>query len=204
MLRSETMPSSSGMMGTSRPAEDAGGAVFDFEDMQALREEYEERLRRLEREKDASLDVVRRDAGQRMAALRAEQEARLAAESEMRQQLIEELTIELASAREEGENVARAAERRRLASEDKLRFALGEIDRMAAELSSLREVLQAHLAPPAPAAAAPTAQLGDTPLGVVPLGGGPPALPADALVTSVTSVTAAAGFASRKKKIRLR
>lgn len=204
MLRSETMPSSSGMMGTSRPAEDAGGAVFDFEDMQALREEYEERLRRLEREKDASLDVVRRDAGQRMAALRAEQEARLAAESEMRQQLIEELTIELASAREEGENVARAAERRRLASEDKLRFALGEIDRMAAELSRLREVLQAHLAPPASAAAAPTAPLGGTPLGVVPLGGEPPALPADSLVTSVTSVTAAAGFASRKKKIRLR
>ena len=67
-------------MGGSRAHEDAGGAVFDFADMQALREEYEERLRRLEREKDAALDVVRKDAGQRMTALRAEQDARLAAE----------------------------------------------------------------------------------------------------------------------------
>jgi len=148
-------------------------------------------LRRLERDKDAALDVVRKDAGQRMAALRADQEARLCAESEMRQQLIEELTIELASAREDGENVARAADRRRLASEDKLRWALGEVDRMSVELARVREVLHAHLAPPL-ASAAPS------------IASEPPALPADELVTSTVPVSAVAGFAARKKKIRLR
>lgn len=192
MLRSEPMQISTQGMGGGRAHEDAGGAVFDFEDMQALREEYEERLRRLEREKEAALDVVRKDAGQRMTALRAEQEARLAAESEMRQQLIEELTLELAAAREEGETTARNAERRRVASEDKLRWALGEIDRMGNELARIREVLQAHLAPPADTA--PPAAATE-----------PPALPADALVTSSTATgTVAAAFASRKKRIRLR
>lgn len=174
------------MMESTRAPVDAAGAVFDFEDLQALREEYEERVRRVEREKDAALDVVRRDAGQRMAALRAEQDARLAAESEMRQQLIEELTIELASAREEGERVARLAERRRVASEDKLRWALGEVDRMSAELARVREVLQEHLTPPVEAA--PVA---------------PPPLPADALAVLATPA-AAASFAARKKRIRLR
>ncbi len=196
MLRSEPMPTSTELVGHRAAPEDAGGAVFDFEDMQALREEYEERLRRLEREKDAALDVVRKDAGQRMAALRAEQEARLAAESEMRQQLIEELTIELASAREEGENVARGAERRRVASEEKLRWALGEIDRMGVELMRVREVLVEHLRlgqpPPATSAAS------SAPRAVAE----PPALPADALLTS--EPVAAARFASRRKKIRLR
>lgn len=191
MLRSEPMQISTQGMGGSRAHEDAGGAVFDFEDMQALREEYEERLRRLEREKDAALDVVRKDAGQRMTALRAEQDARLAAEGEMRQQLIEELTLELAAAREEGETTARNAEHRRVASEDKLRWALGEIDRMGHELARIREVLQAHLAPPADTAPPAAANL-------------PPALPADALVSSSVPIGAAATMAARRKRIRLR
>lgn len=197
MLRSEpglvsTEPAAAGPAMTGVVQADASGGVFDFDDLQALREEYEERLRRLGREKDAALDVVRRDAGQRMAALRAEQEARLAAESEMRQQLIEELTIELASAREEGETTARNAERRRRATEEKLRWALGEVDRIGTELARIREVLVAFLAPPdAPAAAAE-----------------PPTIPADALVTSVawagTSSASASAFAARRKRIRLR
>lgn len=194
MLRSEsglvsTEPTAAGPAMTSVVQADAGGGVFDFDDLQALREEYEERLRRLEREKDAALDVVRRDAGQRMAALRAEQEARLAAESEMRQQLIEELTIELASAREEGETTARNAERRRRASEEKLRWALGEIDRLGSEVARIREVLLQHLSLPTPVADA-----------------GPPAIPADALVTSVASAasSSASALAARRKRIRLR
>jgi hypothetical protein len=193
VLRSDPVslsgPRASNPSSASPLADDGGGAVFDLEDLQALREEYEDRIRRLEHEKDAALDVVRKDAGQRMAALRAEQEARLAAESEMRQQLIEELTIELASAREEGERTARDADRRRLVSEDKLRWALGEIDRMSGELARVREVLQAHLAPPPPT--------------VEPLD-----VPAEALVTSSVSVVSAAltsaAFAARKKRIRLR
>lgn len=190
MLRTEVGLGSTGMTaGGSGTSPDAGGGTFDFEDLQAMREEYEERLRRLEREKDAALDVVRKDAGQRMAALRAEQEARLAAESEMRQQLIEELTIELASAREEGENTARAAERRRAAAEQQLRWALGEVDRLGGELARVREVLVAFLSPvPAPASMVEA-----------------PPIPADALVTSTSPATPASGVqALRRKRIRLR
>lgn len=188
MLRTEVGLGSAGMTpGGSGASPDASGGAFDFEDLQAMREEYEERLRRLEREKDAALDVVRKDAGQRMAALRAEQEARLAAESEMRQQLIEELTIELASAREEGENTARSAERRRVAAEQQLRWALGELDRLGSELARVREVLVAFLAPP--------------PASMVEA----PPIPAEALVTSTSLASSAGGMqALRRKRIRLR
>lgn len=190
MLRTEAGLVSTGVTaaGTSGTPPDAAGGAFDFEDLQALREEYEERLRRLEREKDAALDVVRKDAGQRMVALRAEQEARLAAESEMRQQLIEELTIELASAREDGERTARDAERRRVATEQQLRWALGEVDRIGGELARVRDVLVAYLTPPA----APTVEA--------------PPIPAEALVTSSVPATATASavLAVRRKRIRLR
>ncbi len=194
MLRSEpglvtTGATSSASMAAVGAAGDTGGGVFDFDDLQALREEYEERLRRLERDKDAALDVMRKDVGQRLAAMRAEQDTRLAAQTEMRQQLIEELTIELASAREEGECIARDAERRRVASQDKLRWALGEVDRLVGELARVREVLVAHLTPDA-----------------TPVATEPPALPADALVTSTSPATAAmsSALAARRKKIRLR
>lgn len=194
MLRSEpglvtTGPTSTVSMTAVAAQGDAGGGVFDFDDLQALREEYEDRLRRLERDKDAALDVMRKDVGQRLAAMRAEQDTRLAAQTEMRQQLIEELTIELASAREEGEHTARDAERRRVASEDKLRWALGEVDRLVGELARVREVLVAHLTPAA-----------------TPVATEPPALPADALVTSTSPATAAmsSALAARRKKIRLR
>ena len=186
MLRTDvSLPMTMGEAGANP---DASGGAFDFEDLQAMREEYEERLRRLEREKDAALDVVRKDAGQRMAALRAEQEARLAAESEMRQQLIEELTIELASAREEGERTARDAERRRAATEQQLRWALGEVDRLSNELGRVREVLVAHLTP----APTPTIEA--------------PPIPAEALVTSTMLATPLSSMAqaARRKRIRLR
>lgn len=192
MLRTEAAMAVTG----GRPQETSGahaesnGGAFDFEDLQALREEYEERLRRLTREKDAALDVVRKDAGQRMAALRAEQDARLAAEGMMRQELIEELTIELAAAREEGERVARDADRRRVEAEHQARWALGELDRLGGELARVRETLRAFLAPPNTTTT--TTQ--------------PPALPAEALVVPTTPPTssAAAAFGARRKRIRLR
>ncbi len=192
MLRTEAAMALSGAPApgiSGAPAEASGGA-FDFEDLQALREEYEERLRRLAREKEAALDVVRKDAGQRMVALRAEQDARLAAESMMRQQLIEELTIELAAAREEGELVARAAERRRIDAEHQARWALGELDRLGGELARVRDALRAFLTPPAAAAPLIPAEA--------------PAIPAEALVTSTATASPLAAHGARRKRIRLR
>jgi hypothetical protein len=130
-------------------------------------------------------------------------EARIAAEAASRQALIEDLTVELAAAREEGERRARTAEDARAKTEAQLRKVLGDVSRIEGELGRLREVLTAALAPPAPVAAAPVPPPSSMVphMGIVPKAA-PPPLPADAVSSSTTSV--AAMWGAKKKKIRLR
>lgn len=173
------------------------GACFDFDDMKALRDEYEERVRKAERERDAAVDVLRRDAESRLASLQREHEARIASEAAARQELIEDLTVELAAAREEGELRARAADEERTRMEAMLRKTLADVGRIESELARVREVLTAVLAPPAPmaASASPATPSGAPP----PTGAGrvPPPVPSDAS-------TVAAVWGTKRKKIRLR
>jgi hypothetical protein len=165
-----------------------GAAVFDFSDLQALREEYEERIARLTREAEG----VRQ------------------AEARQRQDLIQELTIELAGAREEGERRAIDAEKRRMAAEGALLSLRNDVMRVEGELARIRGVIDAVLAIPQPAAPAVNAATGaPLPTGlpsslivddaVVDAAPAPPPLPADAAAPAATPAAPA-----RKRKIRLR
>lgn len=186
-------------MGGDGTAGDSTGTMdngcFDFDDMKALRDEYEERVRRAERERDAAIDVLKRDAENRIATLQREHEARVAREATARQELIEDLTIELAAAREDGEMRARTADEQRASAETLLRRTLADVSRIEAELARVREILTATLAP------APTAPV-STPPATEPRLVDPPETPAASPEAAATSVTAVWG--SRRKKIRLR
>lgn len=100
-------------------------AVFGFEDLQGLREEYEERIR----------------------VLKQEHEAQLKNDGASRQELITDLTYELAAAREEGEMRARGAEAKRIGLEGELRTALQAIDRIDAEVQRVKLALADALSP---------------------------------------------------------
>jgi hypothetical protein len=139
-------------VGASLQNNDDSGPCFDFSDLQALREEYEERIARLERDRDATIDVLKRDAENRISALRAQHDMQVAGEAQARQDLIEDLTIELASAREEGERTAREANARRVAAEAKLAQVRNDVARVEAEVARIREVLDDVLSAPAPLA----------------------------------------------------
>jgi hypothetical protein len=102
-----------------------GEAVFGFEDLQGLREEYEERIR----------------------ILKQEHEAQLKKDGASRQELITDLTYELAAAREEGEMRARGAEAKRMSLESELRTALEAIDRIEAEVQRVKLALADALSP---------------------------------------------------------
>ena len=121
---------------------------FDFHDLQALREEYEERIARLERDKAAALDVVKREADNRVAALHRAHAQQLATDAGARQQLIEELTIELAAARELGEVRATDAERARAVAERQLAQVRVDVARVEAELGRIRSVLDVVVSAP--------------------------------------------------------
>jgi hypothetical protein len=155
------------------------GAVFDFDDLQALRDEYEERIRKLERERTAQIDVLERDHAQRIAV-----------EAESRQELIHELTYELAAAREEGEQRARDAERRTHAITETLRTTLARISELEAGAAALRQSIEAALAVPAPVAY-------EAPLVAT-------ATPRTSVTVPVWSAAQAGAEAIRKRKIRLR
>lgn len=133
-----------------------GEAVFGFEDLQGLREEYEERIR----------------------VMKAEHEAQLQKDGASRQELITDLTFELAAAREEGEMRARAAEAKRTSLEAELRTALAAIDRIDAEVQRVKLALADALSPTdtniASTPAAPTAH-GPTPAPVSTVGAPAPA-----------------------------
>ena len=80
---------------------------FDFEDMQVLREEYEEKLRRVTTERDGATLAAKNAAEARIARMQQEHlhnsavaEARRNELLGDQRQLIEELTIELAAVRE--------------------------------------------------------------------------------------------------------
>jgi hypothetical protein len=182
---------------------EASGPVFDFNDLQALREEYEERIARLERDRDASIDVLKRDAENRIATLRAQHEMQIASDAKARQDLIEDLTIELASAREEGENVAREANARRIAAETQLAQVRNDVARVEADVARIRQVLDDALTapvavpPPPPAArsfAAPAHAPAHAPAQGLPRTSTPPPVPLDARSSD----------ANKKRRIRLR
>ena len=108
------------------------GAVFGLSDLHALREQYEERIARIEREREVTVDVLKRDA-----------EARITADARARQELIEDLTIELAAAREEGERRALDADKRRVLAEDKLVAVLHDVVRLESECARIRSAISA-------------------------------------------------------------
>jgi hypothetical protein len=172
------------------------GACFDFDDMKALRDEYEERVRKAERERDAAIDVLKRDAEQRIAAMQRDHETRLEHEATARQELIEDLTVELAGAREDGERRARSADEARAKTEALLRRTLADVTRIEGELTRMRETLAAALNAPTPVASAPV----PPPASIVPamslVSRTPPPVPSDAAT--------AAAWGAKKRKIRLR
>ena len=84
------------------------GAVFGFDDLKALREEYEERIR----------------------VMKVEHEERIKSEGASRQELITDLTFELAAAREEGEVRVRGRGR---GTRDRARRARARVPRMRAD-----------------------------------------------------------------------
>ncbi len=179
---------------TDAPASsDDGGGVFDFNDLQALREEYEERIARLERERDASFDIMRKESDNRIASMRIAHEQQIATDAKMRQDLIEELTIELADAREDGERHAVESDRRRAIAEANLHIAQNEhraqlealrddVARSEAELARIRATLDAALAPvePAPAPLEVQPATPASPQQALPRTATPPPVPADA------------------------
>lgn len=169
------------------------GAVFGFDDLKALREEYEERIR----------------------VMKLEHEQRITSEGASRQELITDLTFELAAAREDGELRMRAAQARGSGLEGELRSALESVCRIEAELLRVKLALSDALSPTGetrlPAATTPTAPTVELPIDGsdviasapdAPDAPGasrsaPPAMPVDP-----TPATTAAG--ARRKKIRLR
>jgi hypothetical protein len=187
-------------------AEKSGEALFDFDDLQAVRDEYDERIARLERERDATIDVLKREAENRLNTLKRDYDQRAQLEAASRQELIYELTFELAAAREEGERRAQEADKRRLVVEAQLHASLSELGRIEADVQRLKATLTAAIAPtvpatpiavPQPAVPQPAASIVPQPTSFA----APPALPADAQVLS-PGLQAFAGV--RKKKIRLR
>lgn len=102
-----------------------GEAVFGFADLQGLREEYEERIR----------------------VMNEQHEVQLKNDGASRQELITDLTYELAAAREEGEMRARGAEAKRMSLEGELRLALEAIDRIDAEVQRVKLALADALSP---------------------------------------------------------
>ena len=121
------------------PAEGPGAeGVFDFDDVRAMREEYEERIHRLERERDAAVEVLRKDADNRIAQLTEDNALRASSDARARQELIEDLTHELAAAREEGELHARDADKRRDAAEARLLWAAEQLQRLAQQVDQLQ------------------------------------------------------------------
>lgn len=140
---------------TDTPTPSQEGAVFDFDDLQALREEYEDQIKELEAARDAATKALADERATADAKLKHELDTKLAAESAARQDLIESLSYELAAAREEGMIEAKAAEARAALLEQKLTFALGEVGRIEGELARVKDALMDVLAPGA-ASAAPT------------------------------------------------
>ena len=179
--------------------------VFDFDDVRAMREEYEERILRVERERDAAVDVVRNDAVNRIARLAEDGALRASSDARARQDLIEDLTHELATAREEGELKARGAERQRDAAESRLMWAAEQLqqltlhgEKLHGELVGTAAVLHTALAETlAPAAGATLpAQAAPPPIAVLRAGN------ATGTPTYATASTHD-GFGKRRK-IRLR
>lgn len=179
-----------------RPANQGEGALFDFEDLQALRDEYEERLARVERERVATVDVLKKDNDNRIASMQRDYEQRLQNEASSRQDLIHELTFELAAAREDGERRAQEADKRRLVVEQQLESALAEIGRIESDVQRLKDTLTRALVvrAPAPAAVPVSASLSSPPRT-------PPPVPAD---EGGPSASLAVYAPMKKKKIRLR
>jgi hypothetical protein len=105
---------------------DDADACFSFEDMRALRDEYEQRIRVLEQG----------------------HEAKLKENGSSRQELIEDLTIELAAAREDGERRAQEAEQRRLRAESALFRVSDDVARLEAEIARLKQSIRNALAQP--------------------------------------------------------
>ena len=195
-----------------RVAPEGEAPLFDFEDLQALRDEYEERLAKVERERTATVDVMKKESDNRVVSMQRDYEARLANEAASRQELIHELTFELAAAREEGERRAQEADKRRLVVEQHLAGALSEIGRIEGEVQRLKDTLlkalpQAVVAPAAPvAASASTPPVASQQVAPQPTPAQPPPLPADAYVSPGPSAAVAAYAPAnlKKKKIRLR
>jgi hypothetical protein len=200
------------------------GALFDFDDLQALRDEYEERIARLEREKTATVDVLKRDNESRFTTMQRDYESRLQNEATSRQELIHELTFELAAAREDGERRAQEADKRRLVVEQQLHSALTEISRVEGDVQRLKEGLMKALdvkpapavAPLAPVTSSPPAPAHSAPAYSAPAYGAPAyASPTPSATSRPTpppmppeeggmSASLAAFAPGKKKKIRLR
>lgn len=168
------------------PSNPGADPVFGFEDLQALREEYEERIATMKQAHDE--------------------------QSAARQELIQELTIELAGARED-------AERRAADAEQRLAFVRNEIARVEGEVGRLRGSLDEALVVAKARAPALTME-SPLPTGM-PAGmfvdapaGAPPPVPVDAgdVVSSSTTNPADAQPpstsgpvpAAKKRRIRLR
>jgi hypothetical protein len=118
---------------------------FDINDLNALRDEYEERIAKL-----------KKDHGEQLAADR-----------KLRQDFIQAMTLELAEAREEGETRLMDAEKRRAIVEAQLHIARNQhreslaqlrdiVARSEAELATIRGHLDALLATPATPATSAT------------------------------------------------
>jgi hypothetical protein len=117
-------------------------ACFDFDDLKALRDEYEERMRRMEREHQAQLDVLKKVHESQLTTLVRDHAQRVATEAEARQELIHELTHEIANAREDGEVRVRAAEQRSALLEEELCTALRQIERVEAQMNITRAAVE--------------------------------------------------------------
>src|SRR5688500_20215607 len=98
-------------------SDDESSGVVSFDDMKSLRDEYEDRSRKLEEQ--------------------------LKTDGRARQELIEDLTVELATAREEGERRANAAE-------EALAAILSDVARIETELSRIRASVALGAAPRTP------------------------------------------------------
>lgn len=157
--------------------DDTGEKVFGFADLQALRDEYEERL----------------------ATQKRDYEAKLKSDADARGELIHELTFELASVHEESARSSKIADAR-------LGHVLGELQRLEMEIARLKDSVALALMPagPAPSRAAPPAAAPSSPpvVDAAPLVVA--SAPAPAAPPSGPSASLAAFAPAKRKKIRLR
>ena len=169
------------------PSNPGAEPVFGFEDLQALRDEYEARIAGMKRDNDEQVSA--------------------------RQELIQELTIELAGAREEAERRATDAERRLAFVRDEIARIEGELTRLRGSLDEAAAVAKAR----APALTLESPLPTGMPAGMfvdnvdVVVDSGPPPIPLDgtaadanAAAAAATATTSGAVPAAKKRRIRLR